>query len=143
MRTKSCRFIHVKHDGHVWGRFSPEGQDVWCDGDPDAQSEPEAEAEETSALPPVFEEIMDEAFKRFAEAYAEYDDSSKEETGLAGQWADLYRKIMKLKAPLWAGEKGRLTRENEKDVLCDLIGHSLLALEMLQRGAEGGRGAAG
>lgn len=139
-----------KHEGHVWGQFSPEGQDVWCDGDPDAEAEAEAEKEEWNdfadgniwGLKPYLE-IMQDAWARFVVAYAEYGDSSKEETGLAGQWADLYRKIMKLKAPLWAGEKGRLTRENEKDILCDLIGHSLLALEMLQRGAEGGRGAAG
>lgn len=90
-------------------------------------------------LPAGYATIATTAFLKFAEAYAEYGDSSKDETGLAGQWADLYRKVMKLKAPLWAGQKGRLTREDETQVLQDLIGHALLALKMIDDGKEGGR----
>lgn len=91
--------------------------------------------------PSAYLTILQDAWARFAEANAEYGDSSKSETGLAGQWADLYRKVMKLKATFWAGEKGRLTRENEKDVLCDLIGHALLALKMVEDGETGGTSA--
>jgi hypothetical protein len=90
-------------------------------------------------LPAQYAEEASAAITRFAEAYAEYGDSSRDETALAGQWADLYRKVMKLKAPFWSGEKGRLTRESEREVLQDLIGHSLLALVMLADGKEGGR----
>ena len=90
-------------------------------------------------LPVLYAENVSEAIQRFSTAYQEYGDSSKDETGLAGQWADLYRKIMKLKAPFWNGEKGRLTRESEREVLQDIIGHSLLALVMLDEGKEGGR----
>jgi hypothetical protein len=136
----------VEHHGHYWPEFdNARWAEWWCIGFPSLEVERQPAVRRGERIhgeicgPSPYLEIMQDAWARFVVAYTEYGDSSKEETGLAGQWADLYRKIMKLKAPLWAGEKGRLTRENEKDILCDLIGHSLLALEMLQRGAEGGR----
>lgn len=92
------------------------------------------------SMPEDYWPIATNAFLRFAEAYAEYgEESGKNETGLAGQWADLFRKIMKLKRSLWAGEKGHLTREGEREILQDMIGHALLALRMLDEGKEGGR----
>lgn len=91
------------------------------------------------ALPETFLEEMELAMVRFAEGYAEYGPGAADVLGLAGQWGDLHRKIMKLKRAMWSGEDGYLTREAEGDILRDIIGHSLLALEMYSRGLEPGR----
>lgn len=91
------------------------------------------------ALPETFLEEMELAMVRFAEGYAEYGPGAADVLGLAGQWGDLHRKIMKLKRAMWSGEEGYLTREAEGDILRDIIGHSLLALEMYSRGLEPGR----
>jgi hypothetical protein len=148
MIRKPCPLKEI-HNHHTW-YGEPQGNDNaerlgyhYCAGIDFAILEPGLALPEKSshryALPEHYKEILAEAERRFAEAYAEYGDSSKDTTGLAGQWADLYRKIMKLKAPLWAGEEGRLTRESESTVLFDLIGHALLALKMIQDGDRGGR----
>lgn len=146
MNTKSpCRrsLIAEPHDGHPWfseGHIPTRVFD--CDGWL-AMPALAAAASTHDSLPLAYQDAAEEALARFAEAFAEYGDSSRDETGLAGQWADLYRKIMKLKAPFWNGEAERLTRETEKVVLQDLIGHALLAIVMIECGKEGGRGAAG
>lgn len=90
-------------------------------------------------LPDAFIRLAIAALERFAEGYAEYGPGAADPLGLAGQWGDLHRKIMKLKRPLWNGEAGTLTRESEQVVLEDIIGHCLLALDMLNRGFEGGK----
>jgi hypothetical protein len=83
--------------------------------------------------------LMSEWRRNFAEAYTEYGPGAADETGLAGQWADMFRKIMKLKRSLWSGESGYLKRETEREILLDLISHAFLALEMIERGQTGGR----
>lgn len=85
------------------------------------------------------EGIHAEAWGRFIAAYAEYGNGAAAETGLAGQWADLHRKVRKLRRAFWEGEESYLTRESEKDILHDLIGHCLLAIDLLERGETGGR----
>lgn len=82
---------------------------------------------------------LHEFWFQFLEAYAEYGSRAADELGLAGQWGDLHRKVKKLKAPLWQGDSTRLTRETPRQVLFDIIGHALLAIDMLDRGFEGGR----
>jgi hypothetical protein len=74
------------------------------------------------------------AWEKFLEGYREYGEGAADELGLAGQWGDLYRKIKKLKRPLWEGDREALTRESPRQVLQDIIGHALLALDMLERG---------
>lgn len=83
--------------------------------------------------------VTHEFWKYFLEAYAEYGSRAADELGLAGQWGDLHRKVKKLKAPLWSGDSNRLTRETPRQVLFDIIGHALLAVDMLDRGMQGGR----
>ena len=76
----------------------------------------------------------------FEAAYIEYGPGAADETGLAGQWADLFRKVMKLKRFMWSGESPEyLKREGAEEILRDLAGHCFLALEMLERDMVGGR----
>lgn len=94
--------------------------------------------EDLPELPDAYIQAMREALERFAEGYAEYGPGAADPEGLAGQWGDMKRKIMKLRPVFWSGQD-RLTRETPRVVLQDIIGHALLALEMLDRGFEGGR----
>lgn len=104
-----------------------------------AVAETDAEDGEGYGLPPEFVRLSTAALERFAEGYAEYGPGAADALGIAGQWGDLHRKVMKLKPSLWSGGTSRLTRESETDILNDIIGHSLLALEMIERGMDGGR----
>jgi hypothetical protein len=90
-------------------------------------------------LPESFQRAARSALLAFAEGYAEYGPGAADEMGLAGQWGDLYRKIKKLRPVMWEGDAERLTRETPDQILQDIIGHCLLALEMIDRGMEGGR----
>jgi hypothetical protein len=94
--------------------------------------------DEIADIPDRFLALRDEAFARFAEGYAEYGDGAADEMGLAAQWLDLNRKVKKLKREMWNGEDGTLTRESTEEILQDIIGHALLALDMRQRGFKGG-----
>jgi hypothetical protein len=89
-------------------------------------------------LPERFSEVVGSALEAFAEGYREYGPGAADELGLAGQWGDLHRKVGKLKRSLWQGNQN-LTREDESAILNDIVGHCLLALDMLRRGFEGGR----
>jgi len=55
--------------------------------------------------------------------------------GVQGQFADIWRKIWKLKKALWDGSK--LTAEQPREILMDLIGHCFLAIDMIDRQAGG------
>jgi hypothetical protein len=83
--------------------------------------------------------IVREWWKQFLVAYTEYGPGAADETGLAGQWGDLHRKVKKLKPFMWEGDETRLKRENPREVLMDLIGHCFLAIEMLDREMPSGR----
>ncbi len=89
-------------------------------------------------LPDAFLRVAMAALEAFAEGYAEYGEGAADGEGLAGQWGDMKRKIMKLRGVMWTG-KQKLTRETPQEVLRDIIGHALLALEMMERGFTGGR----
>lgn len=97
------------------------------------------EDEDLPDLPAAYSEAALKALEAFAEGYAEYGPGAADALGLAGQWGDLHRKVMKLKRPFWNGEVAALTRESSRDILRDIIGHCLLALVMLDEGFEGGR----
>ena len=98
----------------------------------------EVSPEHQKALNP-FLALNHEWWRQFRAAYIEYGPGAADETGLAGQWGDLHRKVKKLKAPLWEGDETRLTRETPRQVLMDLIGHCFLAIEMMDRGLTPGR----
>jgi uncharacterized protein YcaQ len=97
--------------------------------------DPNSEDETLSNIRVIIHQFWDQ----FLPAYAEYGPRAADELGLAGQWGDLHRKVKKLKAPLWEGDKDRLTRETPRQVLYDIIGHALLAIDMIDRGLQDGR----
>ena len=84
-------------------------------------------------------DVNQQAMLKFAEAYKEYGDGAADEMGLAGEWAELHRKVKKLRRAMWDGDESYLTRESLTTVLQDLIGHALLALDMVERGIKNGR----
>lgn len=84
-------------------------------------------------------DALQSSWERFSNKYKEYEPGAADETGLAGQWADLHRKVRKLKRAFWEGEEGYLTTEGEEEILDDLLGHVLLCKEMIARGMRGGR----
>jgi hypothetical protein len=51
--------------------------------------------------------------------------------GARGQYAELWRKMAKLKKALWDGEA--LVGEQPREILLDFIGHCFLAIDMLDR----------
>lgn len=51
--------------------------------------------------------------------------------GVKGQFADVWRKIWKLKKGMWDGEA--LVGEQPREILLDLIGHAFLAIDMIDR----------
>lgn len=73
----------------------------------------------------------------FARKNAEYQDNNGGAftLGERGQFSDMYRKMIKLKAALWDGNEGQLSTESVEEILMDMIGHCLLTLEMRRRAA--------
>jgi hypothetical protein len=89
-------------------------------------------------LPDRYWRIMCDAMDRFAEANAEYGEFAHDDLGLASQWEHMYRKVNKLRSDMWVGIP-KLTRETPQEVLQDIIGHCMLALDLYERGFNGGK----
>lgn len=70
-------------------------------------------------------EILPQVIGRFLERNADYGDNARE-LGRAGQFADIWRKVRKLRKAWWDGDK--LTGEQPPEIAEDMIGHLLLAL---------------
>lgn len=79
----------------------------------------------------MIEKLAAEALQKFAKASVHYGDAFQDDTGLKGQWCDIYRKIGPLKRALWEGKM--LTRESPRTICMDLIGHLLITVDMLDR----------
>lgn len=77
----------------------------------------------------IVHEIVPEVVKLFVQKNADYGDTSFD-LGIKGQYAELHRKIGKLKRTMWDGNG--LKFEQTEEVLMDLIGHALLSLYFLQ-----------
>jgi hypothetical protein len=69
----------------------------------------------------------------FLRKNADYGDGAND-LGLKGQYAELNRKMTKLKRALWEGKT--LTEEPPEEVILDLIGHLFLTLDMMREGIE-------
>lgn len=86
-------------------------------------------------------EIMEDHLKRwfqlFMEKQIDYGDRG-DDLGLAGQYAEIHRKIGKLKRAMWDGFD--LTGEQMDEVLLDLIGHCFLSLRYINHNNTGGKG---
>jgi hypothetical protein len=99
------------------------------------ENDPDPVDEQLTYVRAVLEGIWD----AFTLKYAEYGEGAADALGLAGQWGDLHRKVMKLKRSLWVGDSGYLVSEDERQILADMVGHCLLAIHMIDRGLLGGR----
>lgn len=67
-----------------------------------------------------------------AEDYRDADGFNPAEVlGLKGQFAEIWRKVWKLKNALWDGRE--LRREGPEEILSDLMAHCALAIAMLRR----------
>jgi hypothetical protein len=77
--------------------------------------------------------VMPEVHKRMVVSGKHYGYETHHELGLRGQYADMYRKWCVLKRFMWDGEVP--TRESLREILLDMVGHSLLTVALLDRGS--------
>lgn len=77
-------------------------------------------------------EIGEEALDLFIRRNRGYGPTS-EHLGARGQYADMWRKMGKLKHTLWDGNP--TVGEDIEMMLMDLVGHSLLTIDFLRREA--------
>lgn len=73
--------------------------------------------------------LMTNWVQEFMSKNADYGDTSAQ-LGAAGQYAELWRKVGKLKGPLWDGKE--LNHEQADEIVRDLIGHCFLTLLFLE-----------
>lgn len=79
--------------------------------------------------------LMPEWLEQFQRKAADYNDNQNENhrvLGVRGQFADIWRKIGKLKKALWEGQP--LVGEQPREILMDLIAHCFLTIAMLDEG---------
>lgn len=82
----------------------------------------------------MVEVIAADALAMFVSKAADYGDDSFSTANLlgeAGQFAELYRKLGKLYGPMWQGKE--LAHEQPREILMDLIGHCLLAINYIDQ----------
>ena len=88
---------------------------------------------ESDQLHDILAEHLPDMLDLFIKKNAEYgsgEQSSGTYLGARGQFADIWRKIGKLKIGLWDGNEAQLTTESVDEILRDMIGHCFLALQL-------------
>jgi hypothetical protein len=81
--------------------------------------------------------LVPEFIKHQEQKAADYNESlvpgveNADVLGERGQYAELWRKMAKLKKALWDGKP--LNGEQPREILLDFIGHCFLAIDMLDR----------
>jgi hypothetical protein len=83
----------------------------------------------TKAATRVAGEILPDAARLFVKRNRDYGDGANE-LGLMGQYADINRKVKKLKRILWDGIEP--VGESAEEIALDLIGHLGLTIDMLR-----------
>lgn len=76
--------------------------------------------------------IFEEAIALFLEKNSGYGDRSAYNLGAMGQFADMNRKMEKLRHILWEGNEA--VGESVEEVLQDLMGHCALTIDFIQKG---------
>lgn len=79
----------------------------------------------------IASDLMPQWWEHFNAKNKDYGDAPHE-LGAKGEYAELYKKMRKLKRGLWDGEE--LAGEQVDEVLLDMIAHCFLALDMLSEG---------
>jgi hypothetical protein len=81
----------------------------------------------------IRDRLMPEFWEHFASKAKDYNDIDGFEPhkvlGIRGQFAEVWRKVWKLKNTLWDGRT--LAYEGEREILLDMIGHCFLAISMI------------
>jgi hypothetical protein len=80
----------------------------------------------------IVNELLPEIDAHMRMGAAHYGYETHHDLGLRGQYADMYRKWIVLKRVMWDGET--TVRESLREILMDMIGHSLLTICMLDKG---------
>ncbi len=83
---------------------------------------------ETDELRQILWEHLPEFLDLFIRKNSEYGENAQV-LGPAGQFADMWRKMGKLKTALWDGQEEKLVSEGVDEILRDLIGHCFLTLQ--------------
>ena len=73
----------------------------------------------------IINELLPEWWSQFKAKNKEYV-THDDDLGMRGQYADIHRKMKKLRNALWDGKP--LTHEQPREVVLDLIGHLFLTL---------------
>lgn len=91
----------------------------------------------TEAARVIFEELIPKWTAEFLKKNAHYADTYKN-LGVAGQYADIWRKVGPLKKLLWDSKNTVQfdDAESAEDICNDLIGHLFLTLAMLKEGKD-------
>lgn len=100
-------------------RITPDGDSVAISG----------QSGDSRELVNIATHLMPEWLRLFAAKNADYGDGAKV-LGVRGQYADINRKMLKLKRSLWDGDQ--LQFEDSDEVIMDLIGHLFLTLDMIR-----------
>lgn len=85
----------------------------------------------------ILTDLMPGWVEKFITASLHYGDDNSDVLGIAGQYAEIWRKVGPLRRAMWEGKV--LTREDPYTILLDLVGHAFLAAEMYRRGMPSGR----
>jgi hypothetical protein len=128
--NNTSRYCHVIGCGALHPRWAP-APPVGADSFADAERNITINYTNAGAQ---FRRIMHVHLPAWARVFeaknAEYGDNAQE-LGVPGQFADIWRKISKLRTAMWEGHPERLTSESTEQVIMDLIGHLFLTLDML------------
>lgn len=95
----------------------------------------------TSSARRIVKDHLPRALHAFLVKNADYADDefhTADMLGARGQFAELWRKVGKLKGPMWDDKK--LNCEQAEEIIGDMIGHCLLALDFLAKEKEKGNG---
>lgn len=88
---------------------------------------------DSQAFQRILHGLLPEWVAQFRAKNADYSGAGAEPhkvLGVQGQFADIWRKIWKLKKALWDGQT--LAGEQPEEILRDLIGHCFLTLDLLR-----------
>jgi hypothetical protein len=80
--------------------------------------------------------LIEQWIQQFIYKNKDYQDGA-DDLGAPGQYAEIHRKIRKLKKAMWDGEP--LSGEPAREVLLDLIGHCFLAIKHMDENNYGGK----
>lgn len=88
----------------------------------------------------ILDNVVPTALRSFIRHNLQYRDTD-EKLGLQGQFAEIYHITAKLKRQIWDRRNPESVAKGEvQEQLESLIGHALLALDLLEKGNKDGRG---